>query len=136
MNVPRKFWHRRARTDSLGHSDELKDVAVGDPDPTSDTSTAKRSRRCGFEWLDGTSQTLVLRWSCTRELGHHGQHVAGTGEEVAAVHPQFSRYPDAASYRVLGPTSITSWPTLRSVLRWVTVMPGRFPAGRPSPLPC
>ena len=98
INLSRKFWHRRARGDSLGHSDELEDVAVGDPDPTSDASTAKGSRRCGFEWLDATSQTLVLRWSCTRELGHHGQHVAGTGEEVAAVHAEFPRYPDAGSY--------------------------------------
>jgi hypothetical protein len=136
MDVPRKFWHRRATSDSLGQDDKLGHVAVGDPDPTADTSTAKRSRRCEFEWLDASAQSLVLRWSCTRELGHRGQHIAGTGEEVAAVHPQFSRYPDAASCRVLDLTSKTFWLGGRGVLRCVTGMPGRLPAGRPSPLPC
>jgi hypothetical protein len=30
---------------------------------------------------------MTLLWCCTRELGHQGQHIAGTGEHVAAVHP-------------------------------------------------
>lgn len=136
MNLPRKFWHRRARSDRLGQDDELPHVVVGDPDPTSDARTAKRSRRCGFEWLDATSKTLVLRWSCTRELGHQGQHIAGTGEEVAAVHPQFSCYRDATGRRILGPSSNISWPVFRGVLQLVTVTPGRLAAGGPSPLPC
>jgi hypothetical protein len=28
---------------------------------------------------------MTLPWRCTRELGHQGQHIAGTGECVAAV---------------------------------------------------
>jgi hypothetical protein len=33
---------------------------------------------------------LILPWACTRELDHQGQHLAGTGEWVAAVHPQLN----------------------------------------------
>jgi hypothetical protein len=62
-------------------------VAVGDPDPTADLGTAAQYRPCGFEWADETSPNLILSWSCTRELGHQGQHLAGTGERVAAVYP-------------------------------------------------
>ena len=87
MDSLRKFWHRRARSDSLDHDDELEHTGVGDPDPTSDADMAQRSRRCGFEWLDASPHPLMLRWSCTRELGHRGQHLAGTGEWIAAVHP-------------------------------------------------
>jgi hypothetical protein len=68
--------------------DELEPVAVGDPDPTSPTShpgTAKGYRTCRFEWVDEISRTMTLPWRCTRELGHQGQHIAGTGECVAAV---------------------------------------------------
>lgn len=136
MDIVGKFWHRRARSDSLGQGDELKDVAVGDPDPTSDAGTANRSRRCGFEWFDATSRTLVLRWSCTRELGHRGQHLAGTGEGVAAVHPPLLRYPDAARCRLLTPTGTTSLTGSRVVPLWVLVMRGRLTAGRQSQLPC
>jgi hypothetical protein len=68
--------------------DGLRHVAVGDPDPTSDTDTANGYQTCQFEWADETSPTLILLWSCTRESGHQGQHLAGTGEWVAAVHPQ------------------------------------------------
>jgi hypothetical protein len=67
----------------LGH-DELERVAVGDPDPTSDPGRANGYQACRFEWSE-ISQTLILLWCCTRELGHQGQHVAGTGECVAAV---------------------------------------------------
>jgi hypothetical protein len=79
MDVPWKFLRRRLRIGRLGQ-DELRNITVGDPDPTSPLG-----QKCGFEWADETSQTLVLLWSCTRELGHQGQHLAGTGEWVAAV---------------------------------------------------
>jgi hypothetical protein len=65
--------------------DELERVAVGDPDPTSDPGAAKGYRTCRFEWVDEISRTMTLPWCCTRELGHQGQHIAGTGERVAAV---------------------------------------------------
>ena len=65
--------------------DELQRVAVGDPDPTSDPGMANRSRKCRFEWEEDISRTVTLLWCCTRELGHQGQHIAGTGEYVAAV---------------------------------------------------
>lgn len=80
MDVPWKFLHRRSR---IGLSqDELRHITVGDPDPT---SRLDQKQKCGFEWADETSQTLILLWCCTRELGHQGQHLAGTGEWVAAV---------------------------------------------------
>lgn len=72
--------------------DELRHIVVGDPDPTpalSSRDTGHLSeRRCGFEWTDEPSPGLTLLWSCTREPGHPGQHLAGTGESVAAVHPE------------------------------------------------
>jgi hypothetical protein len=85
MAMQWKSGHRQPRSGSPGQ-DKLKHVAVGDPDPTSNPGTASRSRKCGFQW-DESSQTLVLWWTCTRERGHQGQHLAGTGEWVAAVHP-------------------------------------------------
>ena len=136
MNALRMFWHRRARSDSLGHDDELEHTGVGDPDPTSDAGMAQRFRRCGFEWLDASSHPLVLRWSCTRELGHQGQHLAGTGQDVAAVHPPLVRYPDAASCRVLAPTRSTPVPGSRAVPLCVPVGQARLTAGRHSQLPC
>lgn len=83
-----KFWRRQPSSGALGQDepehDELGHVAAGDPDP----STASGYRTCGFTWTDETSTpTLILPWLCTRELGHQGQHIAGTGEEVAAVPP-------------------------------------------------
>jgi hypothetical protein len=86
MDVHRKLWRRQPRGGSLGQ-DELGHIAVGDPDPTSASGTANGYRTCRFGWADETSQTLILPWSCTRELGHQGQHLAGTGEGIAAVHP-------------------------------------------------
>ena len=70
--------------------DELRHIVVGDPDPTPDSSSNVDGHppRCGFDWTEGTPQTLTLRWFCTREPGHPGQHLAGTGENVAAVHPE------------------------------------------------
>lgn len=67
-------------------SDPLGHIIVGNPDPASDLYKDNGYRECGFEWLDDTSLTLVLRWQCTRESGHPGQHLAGTGHWVAAVH--------------------------------------------------
>ena len=87
MDRQGKFWRREPRNGSLGQ-DELENIAVDDPDPTSDAGTANRSGACRFEWLDVSSPTLILSWSCTRELGHHGKHLAGTGQGVAAVHPR------------------------------------------------
>jgi hypothetical protein len=66
--------------DLLGH------IIVGNPDPTSDLYKGNGYRGCGFVWFDDTCLTLVLRWQCTRESGHPGQHLAGTGHWVAAVH--------------------------------------------------
>ncbi|MGH3921612.1 MAG: hypothetical protein ACRDTT_01840 [Pseudonocardiaceae bacterium] len=75
--------------------DELRHIVVGDPDPTPDLSTDLDGHltRCGFGWTDGISQALILLWFCTREPGHPGQHLAGTGEWVAAVHPETQNYP-------------------------------------------
>ena len=79
--------NRQPRSGKFGQ-DELRHVAVGDPDPTADSGTASGGQACRFEWADETSPTVSLLWSCTRERGHQGQHLAGTGERVAAVHPQ------------------------------------------------
>jgi hypothetical protein len=65
--------------------DELERVAVGDPDPTSNVGATNGYRECRFEWTEKVSRTMTLPWCCTRELGHQGQHIAGTGECVAAV---------------------------------------------------
>lgn len=88
MDVRWKFRHRRPRSRSFGQ-DVLGRIAVGDPDPTADPGgTADRPPTCGFEWTDECSRTLILPWSCTRELGHQGQHLASTGEWIAAKHSQ------------------------------------------------
>jgi hypothetical protein len=63
---------------------ELECVAVGDPDPTSHPGTTNGYQACRFGWSE-ISRTMTLPWRCTRELGHQGQHIAGTGERVAAV---------------------------------------------------
>lgn len=87
MDLQWNFWHRKPRSGSLGQI-KLEHITVGDPDPTSDSGTANGYRTCRFEWADEASRTLILPWSCTRELGHQGQHLAGTGEWIAAVHPK------------------------------------------------
>jgi hypothetical protein len=99
MHIPRKFWHRQPRSASPGQ-DWLGHVVVGDPDPTTDPGTASRYQTCLFKWADQTSPTLILPWSCTRKRGHPGQHLAGTGEQVAAVHPQLLLRATAASVAV------------------------------------
>jgi hypothetical protein len=70
--------------------DELRRIVVGDPDPTVGLSSKVSAHPidCRFKWADETLPNLTLLWSCTRELGHLGQHLAGTGEWVAAVHPE------------------------------------------------
>jgi hypothetical protein len=80
-DVTLRYQHVFARY-SLGE-DKLKHIAVGDPDP----GPSHGCQACGFEWADQISTGLVLLWRCTRLQGHHGQHLAGTGERVAAVHP-------------------------------------------------
>jgi hypothetical protein len=86
MNVHWKLWHHQSKRGSLG-SDELEHIAAGDVDPTSDPGTANGYRLCQFKWAGEPSPTLILLWSCTRKLGHQGQHLAGTGEWVAATCP-------------------------------------------------
>ena len=80
--------------------DKLKHIVVGDPDPTPNSQSKGNGPpcdySCGFEWADETSQNLTLLWSCTREPGHSGQHLAGTGEWVAAVHPEMQHYPQTS----------------------------------------
>jgi hypothetical protein len=88
MDLRWKLRHHRPSSGNLDQ-DEVGHVAVGDPDPTADPAgTADGLGKCGFKWTDECSQTLILPWSCTRTLGHQGQHLAGTGEWVAARHPQ------------------------------------------------
>lgn len=86
------FGHRRRRTGILSQN-KLDHVAVGDPDPTADASMTDGYRACWFEWTDETSRNLILNWSCTRELGHNGKHLAGTGQWVVAVHPATGVHP-------------------------------------------
>jgi hypothetical protein len=87
MNVPWKFWQYQPSRGSLAPAG-LEHVAVGDPDPTAVPGPANQFRKCPFGWVDQTSQALILPWYCTREWGHQGQHLAGTGEWIAAVHPR------------------------------------------------
>jgi hypothetical protein len=84
----------RVRDRAMGE-DDLRHIVVGDPDPTPNSPSKVHEHpdcRCGFEWTDEASQNLTLLWSCTREPGHPGQHLAGTGEWVAAVHPETQHY--------------------------------------------
>jgi hypothetical protein len=68
-------------------SDPFSHIVVGSADPTAYLSRKDSNyRECWFEWWDDTLPTLVLRWQCTRESGHAGHHLAGTGYSVAAVH--------------------------------------------------
>lgn len=87
MDLQWKSWRCQLRGKRPGQ-EMLDHIVVGDPDPTSDLGTVNGYQACQFEWADETTQDLVLPWTCTRKLGHHGQHLAGTGEWVAAVHPQ------------------------------------------------
>lgn len=86
MVAPGRFPYRQSRSGTLDQ-DEVEHVGVGDPDPTSRCGADHGHRMCQFEWADPLSRAFVLLWICTRERGHHGQHIAGTGEWVAAVCP-------------------------------------------------
>jgi hypothetical protein len=100
MDIRWRLWRRQLSSGRLSQ-DELELIAVGDPDPTTDPGTAAHGyRKCRFEWADETSRTLTLPWSCTRQAGHEGQHLAGTGEQVAAVHPQLLPKATAATVAV------------------------------------
>jgi hypothetical protein len=67
-------------------SDPLGHIIVGSPDLTPGFDKGNDYRECGFVWFDDICLTLVLRWQCTRNSGHPGQHLAGTGHWVAAVY--------------------------------------------------
>ncbi|MGH3888259.1 MAG: hypothetical protein ACRDSZ_17120 [Pseudonocardiaceae bacterium] len=99
MDIQWKFWHRQPRSGGLGR-DELGHVAAGDPDPTAGHGPANGYRACRYSWADEISPTLILPWYCTRARGHQGQHVAGTGEGVGAVHPQLLPTTTATSVSV------------------------------------
>ena len=85
MHIRWKFWHRQSRNVNPDQ-DWLEHVAVGDPDPTSDHGAGNQDLACPFTWTHELSPTVLLPWCCTRERGHPGQHLAGTGEQVVAVH--------------------------------------------------
>lgn len=53
--------------------DDLADVTVGDPDPTTTTED------------DDCCDAESGAWSCTRVADHPGNHIAGDGDEVCAV---------------------------------------------------
>lgn len=86
MVAPGGLQRRESRTE-VPDLAQLEHVAVGDADPTSPRSADNRHPLCRFEWADALSPTFVVPWSCTRQRNHHGQHIAGTGQRVAAVHP-------------------------------------------------
>jgi len=85
MAAPEKVQRRQSRSATLD-VEELEHVAVGDLDPTSCHSADHQHPLCQVEWVDALSPTFVVLWICTREPSHHGQHIAGTGHWVAAVH--------------------------------------------------
>jgi hypothetical protein len=64
---------------------QLDHIAVGNPDRTSQGGADHGRQMCRFEWSDELSPTFIVPWVYTREHGHCDQHVAGTGEWVAAV---------------------------------------------------
>ena len=71
LTVTRCADHGGRRADLVGGR------SVGDPDPTpNDTVDVCPSRQPG-----------VYRYLCTWPVGHAGDHVAGTGDEIAAVWP-------------------------------------------------
>jgi hypothetical protein len=88
MDIQWTLRHGQPRNEKRGQKG-FEHVAVSDPDPTADPdSTAHESPTCGFEWTEESSRTLILLWTCTCSPGHQGPHLAGTGEGIAALHPQ------------------------------------------------
>jgi len=69
--------------------DNHRHVTIGDPDP----GPALGHPACRFIWEETISADFVLLWYCTRALGHHGQHLAGTGQRVAALYPNVRARP-------------------------------------------
>lgn len=57
-----------------------RDYAVGDVDDTPNDAAV-----CRFEWSPPDN---VGKWVCTRYPDHNGNHAAGTGTVIAAVHPR------------------------------------------------
>ena len=104
MCLPWKFWSRQSRSARPGR-DWLEHVVVGDPDPTG-PGAGDQNLTCQFKWICEVSPTLVLAWCCTREFGHQGQHLAGTGESIVAVHPQ--ALPTATAGSFSGDHAVTS----------------------------
>jgi hypothetical protein len=49
---------------------------------------------CQFEWVEKASPTVAQLWCCTRELGHQGQYIAGTGEYVTTVRGSWAECED------------------------------------------
>ena len=87
MNAPENYWPRQPSGGSLCQ-DVLEGAAAGALDFVSDPDTADGRGNCQFVWVEEISQTLSVPWCCTRKLGHQGQHLASTGQWIAAVHPQ------------------------------------------------
>lgn len=60
-----------------------RDYAVHDEDDTPDDSSVM----CRFQWHEHWVGGVSL-WTCTRYAEHNGNHAAGTGKFIAAVHPR------------------------------------------------
>jgi hypothetical protein len=86
MVAPTTLQHRQLRSGKLNQH-ELDHIAVGDPDPTAPHRENNEPRLCQFQWTDQLSPVFGLLWICTRDQSHHGPHIAGTGDWVAAVRP-------------------------------------------------
>jgi hypothetical protein len=95
MMAQRRIRQRKFRRGSLGQ-DERKDAAEGNLNTAPHRSADNGPQMCRFEWADETSPTFVLRWICTREQGHQGQHIADTGEwaPTTATHSNTARHSD------------------------------------------
>jgi len=60
-----------------------RDYAVGDDDDTPDDSAVM----CKFHWGEVYDERHLF-WTCTRYREHNGNHAAGTGAVIGAVHPK------------------------------------------------
>jgi hypothetical protein len=100
MVTSRQRQHHRPSPSAKPSQDPLQDITVGDTDPTWHYDEVNKPRLCRFEWTDETSPTLPLLWTCTRERRHPGRHIAGTGEQVAAVQSEKDITKTAPSPRI------------------------------------
>lgn len=68
-------------TTALVPTDPMAVVRPGDPDPF-----FGRIGTCGFQWFDRLDRPGIDHpWSCHRDTGHHGRHIAtAPGSHVAA----------------------------------------------------